>query len=42
MELDKRITLRLSAKEHLKLVKKAREKGISLSDHIRQKISKKK
>ena len=42
MELDKRITLRLSASEHKKLSKKAKEKGVTLSSYIRQKLSKKK
>ncbi len=41
MELDKRITIRLSTKEHKKLTAKADKKGITLSTLIRQKLSKK-
>jgi len=41
MELDKRITIRLSQHEHKKLVAKAEKKGITLSTLIRQKLSKK-
>ena len=40
MELDKRITLRLSTAEHKKLVDKATKKGVSLSNYIRKKLSK--
>jgi predicted DNA binding CopG/RHH family protein len=40
MELDKRITIRLSETEHKKLVRKAEKKGVTLSVYIRAKLSK--
>lgn len=41
MQLDERITIRLSRSEKKKLAKKADEKGVSLSMFIRNKLLKK-
>lgn len=40
MEHDKRITIRISAKEHKKLQRKADAKSITLSEYIRRRLAK--